>query len=89
MVARRHLPGVVRTPLVEQQMAPSPSATGSPRRRRDGHVARAQAIGRLIEPADVADVAAFCSGPVAFTVHRSHSTTVDGALTSRRVRLNP
>jgi 3-hydroxybutyrate dehydrogenase len=57
-------PGYVRTPLVEQQIAGQAAAHGLPEDRVLAEVILApQAIKRLIEPEEVADVVAFLAGP--------------------------
>jgi 3-hydroxybutyrate dehydrogenase len=57
-------PAYVRTPLVERQIADQARAHGLPEERVLEEVILApQAVKRLIEPADVADVVAFLLGP--------------------------
>lgn len=57
-------PGFVRTPIVESQIAAQSSATGVPPDRVVEDVLLApQAVKRLLEPDEVADVAAFLLGP--------------------------
>jgi 3-hydroxybutyrate dehydrogenase len=57
-------PGYVRTPLVEAQVADQARAHGLPEERVLEEVILApQAVKRLLEPAEVADVVAFCLGP--------------------------
>jgi 3-hydroxybutyrate dehydrogenase len=57
-------PAYVRTPLVEAQIAAQAEAHGLPEERVLEDVLLApQAVKRLIEPAEVADVAAFLLGP--------------------------
>ena len=57
-------PGYVRTPLVEQQIEAQARAHGLPAERVLEDVLLApQAVKRLIEPEEVADVAAFLLGP--------------------------
>ena len=57
-------PGYVRTPLVEQQVAAQAAAHGVAEERVLEDVLLApQAVKRLLEPAEVADVAAFLLGP--------------------------
>lgn len=57
-------PGYVRTPLVEAQIEAQAAATGVPAERVVEDVMLvAQAVKRLIEPAEVADAAAFLLGP--------------------------
>jgi 3-hydroxybutyrate dehydrogenase len=57
-------PGYVRTPLVEQQIDAQARAHGLPAERVLEDVLLApQAVKRLIEPEEVADVAAFLLGP--------------------------
>ena len=57
-------PGYVRTPLVEAQVADQAHAHGLPEERVLEEVMLApQAVKRLLEPAEVADVVAFLLGP--------------------------
>jgi 3-hydroxybutyrate dehydrogenase len=57
-------PGFVRTPIVESQIAAQAEATGTPPERVVEDVLLApHAVKRLLEPAEVADVAAFLLGP--------------------------
>jgi 3-hydroxybutyrate dehydrogenase len=57
-------PAYVRTPLVEAQIADQASAHGLPEKRVLEDVLLApQAVKRLLEPAEVADAAAFLLGP--------------------------
>ncbi len=57
-------PGFVRTPIVEAQIAAQSAATGVPPERVVEDVLLApQAVKRLLEPAEVADTAAFLLGP--------------------------
>jgi 3-hydroxybutyrate dehydrogenase len=57
-------PGYVRTPLVEQQVASQAKAHGiSEQRVLEEVILKPQAVKRLIEPAEVADVVAFLAGP--------------------------
>ena len=57
-------PGYVRTPLVERQVVAQASSGESPRSEALRDVLlEPQAIRRLIEPSEVADVAAFLLGP--------------------------
>jgi len=57
-------PGYVRTPLVEAQIASQAKAHGLPAERVLEDVLLApQAVKRLIEPEEVADVASFLLGP--------------------------
>jgi 3-hydroxybutyrate dehydrogenase len=63
-------PGYTRTPLVEQQIAAQAKAHNLPERRVLEEVILApQAVKRLIEPAEIAEVASFVLGPAgrAFT----------------------
>jgi len=63
-------PAYVRTPLVEQQIADQARAHGLPEERVLADVIlERQAVKRLLEPAEVADVCAFLLGPTgrAFT----------------------
>ncbi|CAN5366427.1 3-hydroxybutyrate dehydrogenase [soil metagenome] len=57
-------PGYVRTPLVEKQIAAQARLHGLPEHRVIEDILLApQAVKRLIEPAEVADVVAFLAGP--------------------------
>jgi 3-hydroxybutyrate dehydrogenase len=57
-------PGYVRTPIVESQLEAQAQATGVPRERVLEDVLLApQAVKRLLEPEEVAEVAAFLLGP--------------------------
>jgi 3-hydroxybutyrate dehydrogenase len=57
-------PAFVRTPLVEQQIAAQAEAHGVPAERvLEEVILQPQAVKRLLEPAEVADVAAFLLGP--------------------------
>ena len=57
-------PGYVRTPLVEQQVASQAKAHGvSEERVLEEVILKPQAVKRLIEPAEVAEVVAFLAGP--------------------------
>jgi 3-hydroxybutyrate dehydrogenase len=57
-------PGYVRTELVERQVADQAAAHGlSEQRALEDVVLAPQAVKRLIEPAEVADVVAFLAGP--------------------------
>jgi 3-hydroxybutyrate dehydrogenase len=57
-------PGYARTPLVEQQVEAQAKAHGLPAERVLEDVLLApQAVKRLIEPAEIAEVAAFLLGP--------------------------
>jgi 3-hydroxybutyrate dehydrogenase len=57
-------PGYVRTPLVEAQVADQAKAHGLPEDRvLDDVILAHQAVKRLIEPEEVADVVAFLLGP--------------------------
>jgi 3-hydroxybutyrate dehydrogenase len=63
-------PGYVRTPLVEKQIADQAAAHGLPEERVLEEVMLApHAVKRMLEPSEVADVAAFLLGPAgrAFT----------------------
>jgi 3-hydroxybutyrate dehydrogenase len=63
-------PGYVRTPLVEAQIADQAKAHGLPEERvLEDVILAPQAVKRLLEPTEVADVAAFLLGPAgrAFT----------------------
>ena len=63
-------PGYVRTPLVEAQVADQAKAHGLPEERvLEDVMLAAQAVKRMLEPGEVADVAAFLLGPTgrAFT----------------------
>jgi 3-hydroxybutyrate dehydrogenase len=57
-------PAFVRTPLVESQLGVQAAAHGLPRERvLEEVILERHAVKRLIEPAEVADVAAFLLGP--------------------------
>jgi 3-hydroxybutyrate dehydrogenase len=57
-------PGYVRTPLVEAQVAEQARAHGLPEERvLEEVILERQAVKRLLEPPEVADVAAFLLGP--------------------------
>jgi 3-hydroxybutyrate dehydrogenase len=57
-------PGYVRTPLVEAQIAEQARAHGLPEERvLEEVILERQAVKRLLEPSEVADVAAFLLGP--------------------------
>ena len=57
-------PGFVRTPLVEAQLAAQAAAHGMPAERvLDEVILAPQAVKRLLEPDEVADVVAFLRGP--------------------------
>jgi 3-hydroxybutyrate dehydrogenase len=57
-------PAYVRTPLVEAQIADQAAAHGLPEERvLEDVILAPQAVKRLIEPAEVADVVAFLLGP--------------------------
>ena len=58
------MPGYVRTPLVEAQIADQARAHDlSEERVLEDVILERQAVKRLIEPAEVADVVAFLLGP--------------------------
>jgi len=57
-------PAFVRTPLVEQQIAAQAQALGLPEKRvLEDVILEPHAVKRLLEPEEVADVAAFLLGP--------------------------
>jgi 3-hydroxybutyrate dehydrogenase len=57
-------PAFVRTPLVEQQIAAQAEAHGLPEERvLEDVILQPQAVKRLLEPSEVAEVAAFLLGP--------------------------
>jgi 3-hydroxybutyrate dehydrogenase len=57
-------PAFVRTPLVERQLADQAKAHGLPEERvLEDVILQPQAVKRLLEPGEVADVAAFLLGP--------------------------
>jgi 3-hydroxybutyrate dehydrogenase len=57
-------PGFVRTPMVEQQIAAQAQAYGLPEERvLEDVILQPHAVKRLLEPEEVADVAAFLLGP--------------------------
>jgi 3-hydroxybutyrate dehydrogenase len=62
-------PGYVRTPLVERQIVAQAQAHGIPEERvLEDVILAPQALKRLIEPAEVADVVAFLAGPAGATI---------------------
>ncbi len=76
-------PGYVRTPLVEAQIADQARAHGIPEAEvLESVILAPQAVKRLIEPAEVADVVAFLVGPRgrSFT---GVPVTMDGGWTAR------
>jgi 3-hydroxybutyrate dehydrogenase len=57
-------PGYVRTPLVETQIADQAKAHGLPEERvLEDVILERQAVKRLLEPSEVADLVAFLLGP--------------------------
>ena len=74
----------MRTPLVEQQVDAQARAHGLPAERVLEDVLLApQAVKRLIEPEEIADVAAFLLGPGGRVVHRRagrDGPRLDGAM---------
>ncbi len=76
-------PGYVRTPLVERQIAEQAAAHAIPRERVIGDVLLARsATKRLIEPAEVAQLAVYlCSLQASFI--NGASLTIDGAWTAQ------
>ena len=76
-------PGYVRTPLVEKQIADQSSTRGVPEAEVVDTVLLAKmAVKRLVEPAEVAEVAAFLCGPAATSVTGT-SLTMDGGWTAQ------
>ena len=76
-------PGYVRTPLVEKQIADQARAHGMDEERVLEDVLLApQAVKRLIEPAEVADVVAFLLGPTGATFTGT-PVTMDQGWTAR------
>ncbi len=62
-------PAYVRTPLVEQQIAAQAEAHGLPQERvLEDIILAPQAVKRLLEPAEVAETAAFLLGPAGRSV---------------------
>ena len=77
-------PGYVRTPLVERQIADQARAHGISRRRgpRPTCCSAPQAVKRLVEPAEVAELAALLCGPASASITGA-SLSVDGGWTAR------
>ena len=76
-------PGYVRTPLVEQQIAEQAAAHAMPEERVIGEVLLARsATKRLIEPAEVAQLAVYLCSPGASFINGA-SLAVDGAWTAQ------
>ena len=82
-------PGYTRTPLVEEQIAAQAKAHNLPQERvLEDVILAPQAVKRLIEPEEIAEVASFLLGPrwPTFTgVPVSHGPGLDGALNQRGV----
>lgn len=81
-------PAFVRTPLVEQQIAAQAEAHGLPEERvLEDVILGPHAVKRLLEPEEVADVAAFLLGPAGRAFRRADGDgpRLVGALTLRRV----
>jgi 3-hydroxybutyrate dehydrogenase len=76
-------PGYVRTPLVEKQIADQAAAHGVPEDEVVEKVLlEGTAIKRLVEPAEVAELAAFLCGPASASVTGA-SFAMDGGWTAR------
>jgi 3-hydroxybutyrate dehydrogenase len=76
-------PGYVRTPLVEKQIADQARLHGIPEDEVVATVLLAEsAVKRLVEPAEVAEVAVWLAGPAAGMATGS-SFTIDGGWTAR------
>jgi 3-hydroxybutyrate dehydrogenase len=76
-------PGYVRTPLVERQIAEQAAAHAIPEDRVVGEVLLARsATKRLIEPAEVADLAVYLCSPRASFINGA-SLAIDGAWTAQ------
>lgn len=75
-------PGYVRTPLVERQIADQAAAHGIPAERVVTEILLADsAVKRLVEPAEVAELAAYlCTEPASFIT--GASLTMDGGWTA-------
>jgi len=77
------IPGYVRTPLVERQIADQARAHGIDEDEvRDRVLLAPEAVKRLIEPHEVAEVAAVLWGPASASITGS-SLSVDGGWTAR------
>jgi 3-hydroxybutyrate dehydrogenase len=76
-------PGYVRTPLVERQIAEQAAAHAIPEDRVIGEVLLARsATKRLIEPAEVAELAVYLCSPQASFINGA-SLAIDGAWTAQ------
>jgi 3-hydroxybutyrate dehydrogenase len=76
-------PGYVRTPLVEKQITDQAAAHGIPEDEVVEKVLlEGMAVKRLVEPAEVAELAAFLCGPASASVTGA-SFTMDGGWTAR------
>jgi 3-hydroxybutyrate dehydrogenase len=76
-------PGYVRTPLVEKQIADQAATRGVPEEDvLDKVLLERMAVKRLVEPAEVAELAAFLCGPASASVTGT-SLTMDGGWTAQ------
>jgi 3-hydroxybutyrate dehydrogenase len=76
-------PGYVRTPLVEKQIADQAAAHGLPEDEvLEKVLLQRMAVKRLVEPAEVAELAAFLCGPASASVTGT-SYTMDGGWTAQ------
>jgi 3-hydroxybutyrate dehydrogenase len=76
-------PGYVRTPLVEKQIADQAATRGLPEEDvLDKVMLERMAVKRLVEPAEVAELAAFLCGPASASVTGT-SLTMDGGWTAQ------
>jgi 3-hydroxybutyrate dehydrogenase len=76
-------PGYVRTPLVEKQIADQAAAHGIPEDEVvEKILLEGMAVKRLVEPAEVAEMAAFVCGPASASITGA-SLTMDGGWTAR------
>ncbi len=76
-------PGYVRTPLVEKQIADQAATRGLPVEEvLDKVMLERMAVKRLVEPAEVAELAAFLCGPASASVTGT-SLTMDGGWTAQ------
>jgi 3-hydroxybutyrate dehydrogenase len=76
-------PGYVRTPLVEKQIADQAAAHGLPEDEvLEKVLLERMAVKRLVEPAEVAELAAFLCGPASASVTGT-SLTMDGGWTAQ------
>ncbi len=76
-------PGYVRTPLVEKQIADQAATRGVPEAEVvDTVLLEKMAVKRLVEPSEVAEMAAFLCGPASASVTGA-SFTIDGGWTAQ------